>query len=130
MDMQSIRHAIVLSNEVGELTKKLAIWLMEKSQGLTQHVSVSIGGKLGATVAREVRAMISDMGKTRLNRLMLLTGAKIAFSARAGIYTDGKSLASEFGGDGGTVWLADCSFSPSAERLEPNMAEIKAIVFA
>ncbi len=129
--IEALKYLIIKSKDANNLMKRALFFLIEKSDGLTKEVSMTLWenetfSRSAVDAAAKNYMRSNTGGTTHLNELMTLMGSDLCFTWAYGHYTNGKFdtgsraqlrytfwLAKEMHGDG----EMGEHFTPSPEEL-------------
>ena len=117
----ALEKLISKSKDASDFAKKVAIWLLLKSEGLVKKVFIVIDDVATADhLMNGIHDMKSAQHTTHLNEIMQATGSEYTFSVHSGTNTHSQS-------GGCRVWLSSQEYDGRAEIVEFNQAAIEAI---
>lgn len=127
LQMELLEKYIAMSRDCNEFGKKALIWMLRRTKNLTVPVSLSLTpkhGKLVEEFSRGTRYINSASGSTHIWLLLRLIGSPMIFTEHCGCYFEGEFI---YTAKAYTVWISPNLYSDKTEKLQPDIAGIKAI---
>lgn len=135
--IEALKYLILQSKNADELAKRVLFLLIEKSNGLTEDVSITLwesGDLPREEIASAVRhTMNSVHGTTHLSELLALSGSNMDFTLHYGHYVDDKfDNTGQMGGDHQlryTFWLARGLYDDNGpgKHIPFSLAELRSV---
>ncbi len=126
--VQGLRYLIINSKDSSELTKRICLFLIDSSKGLTKSLVISINTKNGFSkkelgiIMDEVHNMKSANGSTFLNEICTAMGTKFRLSYCMGTGTPRKKVMTSR-----TFWWSPENYDHKAHNIEVSRKEIDKI---
>ncbi len=130
--MQALELLIAYSPDATDFAKKVIIWVLRQTEGLTRRVAFSVrdeycSADLAAEVQQGAHDMISRNGNTHLNNVFGDMGTEVTLGHHCGCFESGRLDTDPFNtkANGRTIWFSYIFYDRDVTILEaPPLEEL------